>query len=68
MDHDEESAELVRGLGLLDSTFLVIGIIIGSGIFLTTGLMAAELPSAGLIMAVWAVGGVLTVAGALTFA
>ncbi|MGH9334105.1 MAG: APC family permease, partial [Vicinamibacteria bacterium] len=64
----ESSAELVRGLGLLDSILLVIGIVIGSGIFLTTGLMAAELPSPFLIMTVWAVGGILTVAGALTFA
>ena len=36
---------LVRKLGLFDSTMIVMGIVIGSGIFLTTGLMAKEIPS-----------------------
>lgn len=62
------SAELVRGLGLLDSTFLVIGITIGSGIFLTTGIMAESLPYPGWLLVAWAVGGLLTMAGALTYA
>lgn len=64
----EESRGLARELGLLDSTFLVIGITIGSGIFLTTGVMAESLPHAGLLLVAWAVGGILTVAGALTYA
>ena len=63
-----DSPELVRELGLLDSTFLVIGITVGSGIFLTTGVMAESLPHPGLLLTVWAVGGLLTVAGALTYA
>lgn len=45
-----------------------MGTIIGSGIFLTTGIMAETLPSASLLLTVWAVGGLLTLAGALTFA
>ncbi|MBI4538370.1 MAG: amino acid permease [Gemmatimonadetes bacterium] len=61
-------SELVRGLGLLDSVFLVMGIIIGSGIFLTTGVMAESLPSPALLMAAWFAGGLLAVAGALTYA
>jgi len=65
---DNSSSELKRELGLLDSTLLVIGIIIGSGIFLTTGIMAEALPSPGLLMMAWAAGGLLTLAGALTFA
>lgn len=64
----EDVRELARELGLLDSTFLVIGITIGSGIFLTTGVMAESLPHPGLLLVAWAVGGVLTVAGALTYA
>lgn len=64
----EESRGLARELGLLDSTFLVVGITIGSGIFLTTGVMAESLPHAGLLLVAWAVGGILTVAGALTYA
>ncbi len=65
---DDGSAKLVRGLGLLDSTFLVIGITIGSGIFLTTGVMAESLPYPGWLLVAWAVGGLLTIAGALTYA
>ncbi len=60
--------ELVRELGLLDSTFLVIGITVGSGIFLTTGIMAESLPDPTLLLAAWLVGGLLAMAGALTYA
>jgi APA family basic amino acid/polyamine antiporter len=59
---------LVRGLGTWDATLLTIGSIVGTGIFLTTSDMAKVLPHAGLILAVWAVGGLLTLAGALTYA
>ena len=47
---------------------MVIGIVIGSGIFMTTGLMADALPSASLILIVWVLGGIQMIAGALTFA
>ncbi|MBI4521776.1 MAG: amino acid permease [Gemmatimonadetes bacterium] len=47
---------------------MMIGIVIGSGIFLTTGIMAREIPSAPLLLLAWGVGGLLTLAGALTFA
>ncbi len=60
--------ELARELGPFDSTMMMVGIVIGSGIFLTTGIMAESLPSASLIMLAWLVGGLLTLAGALTFA
>jgi len=59
---------LVRRLGLIDSTLMMVGIVIGSGIFLTTGIMANSIPSSGLIILAWLVGGLLTLAGALTFA
>src|SRR5947208_16516634 len=58
---------LVRGLGAWDGALITIGSIVGTGIFLTTGDMAKVLPHAGLILAVWAVGGLLTLAGALTY-
>jgi basic amino acid/polyamine antiporter, APA family len=63
-----QRAELVRILGLLDCTSIIIGIVIGSGIFLTPGLMARDLPSPMLLLAVWALGGLISLAGALTFA
>jgi APA family basic amino acid/polyamine antiporter len=60
--------DLQRSLGLLDTTFLVMGLVIGGGIFLTTGEMASSLPSAPLILAVWVIGGALTIAGGLLYA
>lgn len=47
---------------------VMVGIVIGSGIFLTTGIMAEHISSAPLILLAWAVGGVITLAGALTYA
>jgi len=59
---------LVRQLGLFDSTMIIVGIVIGSGIFLTTGIMAKSIPSTGLILLAWIAGGLLTFAGAVTYA
>lgn len=66
MGKKEES--LARQLNLFDSTMVMVGIVIGSGIFLTTGIMAKSIPSAGLILLAWITGGLLTLAGALTYA
>lgn len=60
--------QLVRGLGAWDGALLTIGSIVGTGIFLTTADMARVLPHPGLILLVWAAGGALTLAGALTYA
>lgn len=46
---------------------IIVGIVIGSGIFLTTGLMAKGLPSASLILLAWLVGGLHALAGALAY-
>lgn len=59
--------QLVRGLGTWDGALLTIGSIVGTGIFLTTSDMARVLPHPGLILAVWVAGGLLTLAGALTY-
>ncbi|HDJ24182.1 MAG TPA: amino acid permease, partial [Candidatus Aminicenantes bacterium] len=59
---------LERKLNLFDSAMIMMGIVIGSGIFLTTGIMATSIPSPGLILLAWLVGGLLTLAGALTYA
>lgn len=59
---------LVRGLGAWDGALLTIGAAVGSGIFITTGDMARTLPHAGLILLAWVVGGLLTLAGALSYA
>jgi APA family basic amino acid/polyamine antiporter len=64
----ENSPGLLRQLGLFDATMVMVGIVIGSGIFLTSGIMAKSIPSPGLILLAWIVGGFLTLAGALTYA
>ena len=60
-------AELKRSLTLFDMTMIAIGGTIGSGIFLTPSLIAHHLPSPWMMLAVWVVGGAITLAGALTF-
>jgi len=59
---------LVRALGLGSGILFVLGSVIGSGIFMTTGVMAAALPSATLIIAAWVAGGVIALTGGLTYA
>ncbi|MDQ6665800.1 MAG: amino acid permease [Acidobacteriota bacterium] len=60
--------QLPRKLGLVDASAIVIGIVIGSGIFLLPNLIARNLPSQGAIIAVWIVAGVLSFFGALAYA
>ena len=60
--------QLPRKLGLLDSTLIVIGIVIGSGIFLLPNLIARHLPSGPAIIAVWVGAGILSYFGALAYA
>jgi len=64
----EKKPQFLRKLNLLDSTSLVIGAVIGSGIFMTAGFIAEYLPSPGLMLIVWLVGGLITTSGALSFA
>jgi APA family basic amino acid/polyamine antiporter len=59
---------LVRAIGLGSAVLLVVGSVVGSGIFLTTGGMAALIPSASLLLIAWALGGVLAITGGLTYA
>jgi APA family basic amino acid/polyamine antiporter len=59
---------LVRALGLGSSILFVLGSVIGSGIFLTTGVMAASLPSPGLLLLAWLAGGVIALSAGLTYA
>ena len=59
---------LIKGLGTWDAALLTIGSTLGTGIFLTTGDIARVLPHSGLILSVWIAGGLLTLAGALTYA
>ena len=60
--------ELPRRLGLLDSLAIVVGIVIGGGIFLVPNLVARNLSSAPAILSVWIVAGVVSFFGALACA
>lgn len=61
-------SELRRELGLFSAALLVVGGIIGSGIFFTPAETARALPSAGWVLGIWTLGGVVALAGALTYA
>ncbi len=60
--------ELRRELGLFSAALLVVGGIIGSGIFFTPAETARALPTSGWVLAVWTLGGAVALAGALTYA
>ena len=62
------NAALTRHLGIWSAAALVVGTVIGTGIFLVPTIMARELPSAAAILATWVVGGVLSFFGALAYA
>ncbi len=57
-----------RRLGLFDGTMVVVGGIIGAGIFLNPAIVAQRVGSPGLILASWALGGAVALLGALCFA
>ncbi len=59
---------LVRGLGLAAATSVVVGSVIGTGIFLKTRVMMCNVESPTLVIAAWLVAGLLSLAGALTYA
>jgi basic amino acid/polyamine antiporter, APA family len=61
------SAELVKGLGLFDSTMIVVGSMIGSGIFIVSADIAHQVQSPGLLLAVWLASGLMTLVAALSY-
>src|SRR5204862_4184015 len=60
--------DLSRRLGMVDATAIVVGIVIGSGIFVLPNLIARNLPSSVAILTAWIVSGVLSFFGALAYA
>src|ERR671911_160718 len=61
----KERPKLVRELSLLDATMIVVGSMIGSGIFITSAESSRLVGSPGWLIAAWALAGVLTITGAL---
>jgi APA family basic amino acid/polyamine antiporter len=63
----ELDTEFKRGLGLYDSTMVVVGSMIGSGIFIVSASMGRNLGTPGWLLVAWGITGVLTVAAALSY-
>jgi APA family basic amino acid/polyamine antiporter len=62
-----QQANFIRGLGLLDSTMIVAGSMIGSGIFIVSADIARQVGSPGWLLVVWVVTGALTLMAALSY-
>ncbi len=63
-----QAMQLKRELNLSDATLLVVGNVVGAGIFTTSGFLAGELPHPFLFIGIWMLGGIITLFGALTYA
>src|SRR3989440_7515375 len=64
---EPNDTKFIRGLGLLDSTMLVAGSMIGSGIFIVSSIIARQVGSPGWLLVVWIVTGLLTLTAALSY-
>src|SRR5882672_6905317 len=63
----DKTTGFIRGLGLLDSTMIVAGSMIGSGIFIVSGGISKQVGAPGWLLVVWIVTGLLTVMAALSY-
>src|SRR5947209_3264933 len=62
-----KSTGFIRGLGLLDSTMIVAGSMIGSGIFIVSADIGRQVGAPGWLLVVWIITGLLTVMAALSY-
>src|SRR5512136_1246678 len=67
MDEKESTDGLQRKLGLFPLTNIVIANMVGAGIFTTSGLLMKDLHSAAVMLALWVVGGLIALCGALSY-
>ncbi len=65
--HTHQDKDLVKGLGLTSATMLVMGSMIGSGIFIVSAEISRETASPALLIGAWLITGFLTIVGALTY-
>jgi APA family basic amino acid/polyamine antiporter len=65
--HSQQDKELVQGLGLTSATMLVMGSMIGSGIFIVSAEIAREVNSPALLIGAWVITGFMTIVGALCY-
>ena len=64
---EDKATGLIRGLGLIDSTMIVAGSMIGSGIFIVSADIARHVGSAGGLILTWVITGILTITAALSY-
>ena len=65
-DGSQQDRSVVRGLSLTAGTAVIIAQVIGTGVFLKARVMTCNVGTPGLVLAAWAVAGLLCLAGALT--
>src|SRR5262249_3407917 len=63
-----EPKQLEQRLGLFSATTIVVGSMIGSGIFISPSIMAGKVPTPGVLLGLWLFGGLFTIFGALAYA
>src|SRR4026209_969279 len=68
MDQTDQRPQLARRLGLFDATMIVMGGIIGSGIFMNPSVVAAQVHTPFLILGAWILGGLFALAAAFIWA
>ena len=68
MSDANKNITLVRGLGLVAAVSIIIGNVVGTGVFLKARVMTCNVGSPGKVILVWVVAGLLSLAGALTYA
>jgi len=68
MTREANPITLIRGLTLLAAVSIIIGNVIGTGVFLKTRVMTCNVGTPGMVVTVWVVAGLLSLAGALTYA
>jgi APA family basic amino acid/polyamine antiporter len=66
-DREDKRTGFIRGLGLLDSTMIVAGSMIGSGIFIVSADIARQVGAPGWLLVVWIITGLLTLMAALSY-
>src|SRR3712207_7865630 len=65
---EQRNVTLVRGLGLVAAVSIIIGNVIGTGVFLKARVMTCNVGTPGMVVTVWVVAGFLSLAGALAYA
>src|SRR5215470_7278524 len=65
--HSRQDRELVKALGLTSATMLVMGSMIGSGIFIVSAEISREVQSPALLIGAWLITGFMTIVGALSY-